>query len=98
MDLKEKQIIYVDNKPHIKCNVVMLPTKNESSLWINCENKLKIHIKDRMCPGKQEFQHLYITSDEKLSKNEWYLHVEFEGGWNSTDHTLSIPPRLTMAK
>ena len=29
MNLKEKQIIYVDNKPHIKCNVVMLPTRNE---------------------------------------------------------------------
>lgn len=72
MDLKEKQIIYIDNKPHIKCNVVMLPTKNESSLWINCENKLKIHIKDRMCPGKQEFQHLYITSNGKLNKDEWY--------------------------
>lgn len=26
MDLKEKQIIYVDNKPHIKCGVVMLYT------------------------------------------------------------------------
>ena len=72
MDLKEKQIVYMDDKPHIKCNVVMLPTKNESSLWINCENKLKIHIKDRMCPGKQEFQYLYITLDEKLSKDEWY--------------------------
>ena len=72
MDLKEEQIIYVDGKPHIKGNVIMLPTKNESSLWINCENKLKIHIKDRMCPGKQEFQHLYITSDEKLNKDEWY--------------------------
>ena len=72
IDIKEKQIIYMDDKPHIKCNMVMLSTKNESSLWINCENKLKIHIKDRMCPGKQEFQYLYITLDEKLSKDEWY--------------------------
>ena len=62
----------MDNKPHIKGNVIMLPTENESSLWINCENKLKIHIKDRMCPGKQEFQHLYITSNEKLNKDDWY--------------------------
>lgn len=71
MDLKEKQIIYMGNKPHIKCDVVMLPTKNESSLWINCENKLKIHIKDRICPGKQEFQHLYFTSNEKIKKDDW---------------------------
>ena len=68
MDLKEKQIIYIDGKPHIKCDVVMLPTKNESSLWINCENKLKIHIKDRMCPGKQEFQYLYFTSNEEIKE------------------------------
>ena len=72
MDLKE-QIIYVDSKPHIKCGVVMLPTKNESSLWINCENKLKIHIKDRMCPGKQEFQYLYFTSNEEIKESDWFL-------------------------
>ena len=73
MDLKEKQIIYIDGKPHIKCNVVMLPTKNESSLWINCENKLKIHIKDRMCPGKQEFQYLYFTSNEEIKEDDWCI-------------------------
>ena len=106
MDLKEKQIIYIDNKPHIKCNVVMLPTKNESSLWINCENKLKIHIKDRMCPGKQEFQHLYITFDEKLNKDEWYCSPmgivsryngieKLSSNWRkiiaTTDESLSLP-------
>lgn len=31
MDLKEKQIIYVDNKPHIKCDVVMLPITDKSA-------------------------------------------------------------------
>ena len=86
MDSKEKQIIYMDDKPYIKGNVVMLPTKNESSLWINCENKLKIHIKDRMCPGKQEFQHLYITLDEKLNKDEWYCSpMEIVSRYNSIE-------------
>ena len=61
----------MDDKLYIKGNVIMLPTENESSLWINCENKLKIHIKDRMCPGKQEFQHLYITLDEEIKEGDW---------------------------
>ena len=69
--MNKQQIIYMDNKPYIKYDVVMLPTKNESSLWINCENKLKIHIKDMMCPGKQESQHLYIISDEEIKEGDW---------------------------
>lgn len=96
MDLKEKQIIYVDNKSHIKCGVVMLPV--DASKLPNCTQGLivkcikswtpigdkpkeinKLSISKNWSKGVLDYyegQHLYITSDEEIKKDDWYLDTQ----------------------
>ena len=76
MDLKEKQIIYVDNKLYIKCGVVMLSTESESYIY---KNRYGIP-QFRQVSGLTRIdsiaknQHLYITSDEEIKKDDWYYN------------------------
>lgn len=105
MDLKEKQIIYVDNKPHIKCGVVILPTTDKSaSLSIN-QGYL---VREFYNSVSKALQHLYITSDEEIKKGDWcykedvknkiFKWVNTENDWYNdskkiiatTDKSLSI--------
>ena len=67
MDLKEKQIIYVDNKPHIKCGVVMLETKDTTPLFLNT-HQTKV---GDMVLKHGKFHHLYFTSDEEIKEGDW---------------------------
>ena len=71
MDLKEKQIIYVDNKPHIKCGVVMLETKDTTPLFLNT-HQTKV---GDMVLQHGKFHHLYITSGEEIKEVDWYINA-----------------------
>ena len=82
MNLKEKQIIYVDNKPHIKCNVVMLSTNNKSDLRLirgydgNVLGYNPLMSSAQLHNNKDStisYHHLYITSDEEIKESDWFL-------------------------
>ena len=51
MDLKEKQIIYIDNKPHIKCGVVMLQTNKIAPFYLDNIIGLVKAPQDRLISG-----------------------------------------------
>ena len=81
MDLKEKQIIYIDGKPYIKCNMVMLSTNNKSDLrfirgydrnvlgYNPLMGSIQLHNnKDSTI----SYQHIYIISDGEIKKDELY--------------------------
>lgn len=70
MNLKEKQIIYVDNKPHIKCGVIILPTNKEAKIGdlSIIDGILKQTFSNCI---EQKLQHLYITSNEKIKEGDW---------------------------
>ena len=54
------------------CNIVMLPTKNKATkeeLFIESNNQLDISCMNIGC--RFNAQHLYITSDEEIKKNDW---------------------------
>lgn len=83
MDLKEKQIIYVDNKPHIKCGVIMLSTDKKASfnnyqLCIDTEGHYRNKLVCIHQPNLKRVnpQHIYITSDEEIKKDDWYLDTQ----------------------
>ena len=70
--IKERQIIYVDDKPHIKCVVIMLPTisANNPIVYLYPDGKLYL-----LPPktGVAKMLHLYITSDEEIKEGDWYI-------------------------
>ena len=73
--MNKQQIIYVDNKPHIKCNVVMLPskedTRNSSQLYQHSENKRLVAGFMNSRSTKDIPVDIYITSNEKIKKDDW---------------------------
>ena len=82
MDLKEKQIIYVDNKPHIKCGVAMLYSQQSKMCQIlfKSDDSSKFIIKENNDAFRYQVNadtiikpfHLYITSNEEIKEGEWY--------------------------
>ena len=101
MDLKEKQIIYMDNKPHIKCNLVMLYTTDKlAPLSIN-QGYL---IREFYNSVSKSLQHLYITSDEEIKEGDWYIfNVGYASGVKQADLDdienihLEIDPKKIIA-
>ena len=89
--MSKKQIIHVDEKPHMKTNVIMLPIdintvqpedcvgfifKNENGV-VNILNNLDDIIKSNAY-FKAIPQHLYIISDEEIKEGDWYYESEFQ--------------------
>lgn len=74
MDLKGKQIIYVENKPYIKCGVAISPAKKSKIAFYD-----KVLVEKRNCANDYREdcvikpQHLYITSDEEIKEGEYFL-------------------------
>lgn len=72
--MNKENIIYVDNKPHIKCGVIMLPTTDKTgTIWMNNQKQLiHTHVsgeyKEKYTP-----YNLYITSNEKIKEGDWCL-------------------------
>ena len=84
MNLKEKQIIYVDNKPHIKCNVVMLPHNNIDTILTMYLDVNKKPIELSKNNSKLQYhtnQHLYITSNEEIKEGDYYLKPNDNSVW-----------------
>ena len=80
MDLKEKQIIYIDGKPHIKCGVVMLSSDKKSDLRVVrgydgnplCYDLLMDSVQLHNNRNSTiSYQHLYFTSDEEIKESDW---------------------------
>jgi len=73
--MNKEQIIYVDGKPYIKCNIVMLFSPKGGNLF-SIEDSELIKYSEKVLYENILHQihpfNLYITSNEKLSKGEWY--------------------------
>ena len=67
--MNKQQIIYMDNKPHIKCNVVILESEQDSKLQLQMNNRL--HYENGNSIALKSYQHLYITSDEEIKEGDW---------------------------
>lgn len=69
------KIIQIDGKPHIRAQVVMLPTNQKAPITMNSAeglflNPMQILAKHRM--GICTNQHLYFLSDEEIKEGNWF--------------------------
>ena len=90
MNLKEKQIIYMDNKLHIKCGVVMLSSDKKSDLRVVrgydgnplCYDLLMDSVQLHNNRNSTiSYQHLYITSNEEIKESDHYLKPNDNSVW-----------------
>ena len=71
----------------IKSRVVMLPTNEEVTdlsggrLWININKELKISKPNMLCPGPEEYQHLYFLSDEEIKVGDWCICSDYRNSY-----------------
>ena len=52
-----------------KCKVFMFPTKSKSDIQLQMNGKLHLENGSSICLNS--YQHLYITSDEKIKEGDW---------------------------
>lgn len=82
MTVKREHLIQIDNKLYQKCKVHLLPIKREITYRVNQgdiyldKNKLYINSKSNHNYHKElcNPQHIYITSDEEIKEDDWYLY------------------------
>jgi hypothetical protein len=55
-------------------NIFVLPTTQPSRLWINNLLQGKLELSKETLIGSNTAQHMYITSDEEIRKNDYYIH------------------------
>lgn len=88
MTVKRENLIQIEDKLYQKCKVHLLPTDKEGKLRLNNNGKLSFepHIKGLSYDGLiHTYQHLYITSDEKIEEGDWMFHkldkhpIKFDG-------------------
>lgn len=113
MEVKREQIVYVDGKSHIKCGMVMLHANQESELCLSFkENSFgnltdeKLVKIDSACYNLSNIksQHLYITSNQEIKKDDWYIFdVGYASGVKQADLDdienihLEIDPKKIIA-
>lgn len=76
--MNKEQIIYIDDKPHIECGLVMLESKQSSNIQLLMNGKL--HYENNKSVSLRAYQHHYITSDEEIKKGDWFLTNQ-NGHW-----------------
>jgi hypothetical protein len=81
------EIIRNDDKNYQECDIIMLPTDENSMLHLTKDNHLidvfsGVFSKENKYYGKN--QHLYILSNEKIEKGDWF--------YDSRDKILSNNP------
>ena len=100
--MNKEQIIYVDNKPHIKCNVVMLPHNNIDTILTMYLDVNKKPIELSKNNSKLQYhtnQHLYITSNEEIKKGDYYLKPDDNNIWirNKNSNIITIGSKKIIA-
>jgi hypothetical protein len=73
----------------LKCKVVMLPQDQQAPIWLGLGG-LRVSLPDKICPGPQEYQHLYLTSDREI-QNDW-VYNSFSGKVESFQSSIPIDP------
>lgn len=63
----------INGQYYKECNVVMLPTKDKSYIWWN-GFKLKDTMPPEIMINGNEFQHLYIISNEEIKEGDWVIN------------------------
>ena len=100
--MNKEQIIYVDNKPHIKCNVVMLPHNNIDTILTMYLDVNKKPIELSKNNSKLQYhtnQHLYITSNEEIKEGDYYLKPDDNNIWirNKNSNIITIGSKKIIA-
>ena len=54
-----------------KCKAFMFPTKSKSNIQLQMNGKLHLENGSSICLNS--YQHIYITSDEKIEEDDWYI-------------------------
>jgi hypothetical protein len=64
----------------IKKNVVMLPTNEKAIIYTDRHGNLKLHSTESKLPIDSigSNQHLYITSDDEIKKNDWAYDIDLK--------------------
>lgn len=70
------KLIKKDGKYYQKCKVVMLPTQNESQLYIHKDDTLNYYNVPQSKASHLGGQHLYILSDEEIKEEDSFLGLK----------------------
>jgi hypothetical protein len=74
------ELIQISGKAYQKCECIMLPTENPSSLFINTDTNLLEYYYNGNRQYFHKWQHLYILSSEEIKEGDWYMYCHF-GEW-----------------
>jgi hypothetical protein len=91
------QTLMVNNKHYQECDVVLLPTKDDSARIIKSEDRDYLVFVDKWS-GKHIANHLYILSNDEIKEGDWYynerLNQVFQAirnsGYNTVDKEFKI--------
>jgi hypothetical protein len=67
----------INNNHFQECDVVMLPTKNKSSLCLDFKKLVQDINLSINC--SQSFQHLYILSNDEIKYGDWFIELDLNG-------------------
>jgi hypothetical protein len=74
-NFKEMKTLQINNKHCQECNVVMLPTKDDSARIIKSEDRDYLVFVDKWS-GKHIANHLYILSNDEIKEGDWFFNGE----------------------
>ena len=69
------QLKEIENRYYKECNVVMLPTKDETYIvqFSDKSFRLKKRMDDTFKPNN--YCHIYITSDDEIKEGDWFIYL-----------------------
>jgi hypothetical protein len=70
--------VQINNKHYQECDVVMLPTKDDSARIIKSEDRDYLIFVDKWS-GKHIANHLYILSNEEIKESDWFIELDLNG-------------------
>jgi hypothetical protein len=81
-----------------ECQVVIIPTKEKSKLYIDSHNKpcrSFIYYEQGVLAGCTN-QHLYIVSDDQIKEGDWYLvnNIRVQEVRKATEHSKGIKSKI----